>query len=40
MTTLFAGLRTIVVVSGFFWLWTIAAMWAQRFDAVFGVLPA
>jgi protein-S-isoprenylcysteine O-methyltransferase Ste14 len=40
MTTLFAAFRTVVVVSGFVWLWTAAALWAQRFDGVFGVLPA
>jgi protein-S-isoprenylcysteine O-methyltransferase Ste14 len=40
MTALFAALRTVVVVSGFVWLWTVAAMWAQRFDGLFGVLPA
>ena len=40
MTALFAALRTVVVVSGFVGLWTVAAMWARRLDAVLGVLPA
>ena len=41
MTALFAALRTVVVVSGFVWLWTVLALWARRFDSVFGgALPA
>ena len=41
MTALFAALRTVVVASGFVWLWTVAARWARQFDPLFGgALPA
>ena len=41
MTALFAALRTLVVVSGFVWLWTVVALWARQFDSVCGgALPA
>jgi len=41
MAVSFAALRTVVVVSAFVWLWTAAALWARRFDSLFGgALPA
>ena len=39
MTALFAIVRTILVVAAFTWLWGAAALWARRFDSLFGMLP-
>jgi protein-S-isoprenylcysteine O-methyltransferase Ste14 len=36
MTALFAAVRTLVVATVFFWLWTIVGLWARQFDPIFG----